>query len=117
MKAYNNSTGDNFVIDPAQIEIAFISATRDDSPADRSLSRGEFFEMVIRMAYLKKTLALEAQRRKGADRPSVITEKKVTIGSKEKRNKSKGLTSCGHGQKDHKDVSSDTSSFKSDASF
>lgn len=51
---YSNSTGDKFVIDPAQIEVAFISATREDSSADRSLSRGEFLEMIIRMSYIKR---------------------------------------------------------------
>lgn len=40
-------------VKPAEIEVQFISATRHDQKTDRSLCRGEFLELIVRMAHVK----------------------------------------------------------------
>lgn len=40
-------------ISPVEIEVQFISATRHDDKTDRSLGRGEFLELMVRMANIK----------------------------------------------------------------
>lgn len=40
-------------VKPAEIEVQFISATRHDTKNDRALCRGEFLEILIRLAHIK----------------------------------------------------------------
>ena len=53
IEMFNKRSSEPFKFGKAQIEICFISATRNDSRTDRSLCRGEFLEFIIRMAQIK----------------------------------------------------------------
>ena len=55
VKEYNLNTNENLQIDIAKIDIAFISSTRNDTKTDRSLCRGEFYDMIVRMANIEYT--------------------------------------------------------------
>lgn len=56
-------------IDPKQIEVAFISATRNDQKNDKSLCRGEFLEMIIRIAHIRFRKQFEKTPRKSMISP------------------------------------------------
>lgn len=62
LNVYNAKTGEHFSIEPAQLEIAYLSATRHDSKANRSLCRGEFLELVVRLAHIKFRKSIEQPR-------------------------------------------------------
>ena len=55
LDVYNNNTDQEYqlIINPVEIEIQFISATRHDEKNDRSLGRGEFLELIVRIANIK----------------------------------------------------------------
>lgn len=46
-------TGEKFKFDPNQVELAFLSATRNDSKTDRSMCRGEYMDMILRLAHIR----------------------------------------------------------------
>ena len=49
---YYANTGVRLQFEPKMIDSAFLHATRHDSPAEKSLSRGEFLDMLVRIAHL-----------------------------------------------------------------
>ena len=50
---FNMMTGDTFTFDPNQVDIVFMSATRNDSKADRSMCRGEFMDFLLRLSHIR----------------------------------------------------------------
>lgn len=50
---FNEITGENFTFDPNQVELAFMSATRNDSKSDRAMCRGEFMDFILRIAHIR----------------------------------------------------------------
>lgn len=52
-------TNDEVYLDSAQIELAFIAATRNDSKADRAFCRGEFLDFILRLAHIKYRKIME----------------------------------------------------------
>lgn len=65
--------GDNqFLIKPAELEIQFISATRNDDKTGRSLCRGEMLELMVRISQIKYR-QIKFKQRRGKGRRGAIS--------------------------------------------
>ena len=49
---YNMSTQGNLQFDAAQVQIAFMSSTRNDERTNRALNRGEFLDILVRLGHI-----------------------------------------------------------------
>ena len=94
-----------FVCKKEEIEIQFISATRNDDKTIRSLCRGELLELMLRFSYIHERKKKIKHRRSVKD---ITRRNSVTVFNKHHYDKNK-LENFGHS---HKHYAKDTGSIK-----
>ena len=58
---YYKNTNEKLGINEAKFDLAFMAASRNDTKANRSLCRGEYLDLILRLAHIKYRIQRELE--------------------------------------------------------